>query len=466
MWNIAKLLIPLFFLAGCPLVSFEYLDIFCSVHEGDQYYSGQTVDLVFSIMPDRQKTERILILNEGGLGNTPVFSWSGKILHVRPLAGWKKGEYYSISLDGSLAMEDGRTYTAGISRAFIYGMAGSEFCLTGSSMEDRCLVLHFSKAPKITSFNKQFILSPSTEYLCDFFGETVRIQPKNSWQINTLYTWSFTGMESLDGYTMKKEYSGFFSGDEDLQIPYPVKICPVILPEDPGDYLWKHETGLDGNLENNEAIGFIFSKPMDHASLRSGISFSPAIKGYFETVGEDAIIFIPEEEYKPETEYRITFSTSIKDSLGLGLFEEIRLYFSSARPYLQVEKVNLDSNTEALESGGTVQDHFLEPPSGGSSGIAVKISFSQAIPQANQKAAADAVSLSVLFPASAHNPALVSAQWLDNGAVLSLHYDDLSPSGGGVDNYYQLKILSGKQGPVNGAGDYLKEDLWYVFRTF
>jgi hypothetical protein len=232
MWNIAKLLF-IVLLTGCPLVSFEYLDIFCSVHEGEQYYSDQTVDLSFSIMPDRQETERMFILNEGGLGKTVDFSWSGKILHIKPLTGWKKGEYYSLSLDGSLTMEDGRMYTAGISRAFIYGK-GDEFCLTGSSMEDRCLILNFSKAPKITSFNKQFILSPSTEYFCDFFGETVKIQPKNSWQINTLYTWSFTGMESLDGYIMKKEYSGFFLGDEDLQIPYPEKICPVILLEDPG----------------------------------------------------------------------------------------------------------------------------------------------------------------------------------------------------------------------------------------
>jgi hypothetical protein len=459
MWNTAKLLLIAFLVSGCALVSFEYLDITCSVPGEELYYSGQTIDLTFSIMPNQQETERFLVLNEGGLNTTPEFTWAEKTLRIKPFAGWKKGEHYGLTLEGVLSMEDGRTYTAKVLRSFIYGVKGNDFFLTGSSVEDRRLIFNFSKEPKITSFNQQFTLSPSTEYFCDFTGETVTIQPKTAWQVNTLYSWSIKGMESLDGYIMKKEYSGFFSGEEDLKTPHPTEICPVVIPQGSSSYLWRHGVNVDGNLENGEGIGFVFSKPMDLVSLRSGISLYPSIKGYFVTVGENSVIFIPEEEYKPETEYRITLAASIKDSLGLGLFEDLRFYFIPSRRYLEVEKVNLDSNSNALKGGGIPQDHPLIPP-----GIEVKISFSQVIPQANRKAAADAVSLSVLFPASAHNPALVRALWSDNGAVLSLYYDNLSPSEGGVDNYYQLKISSGKQGPVSGSGDYLKEDLWYVIR--
>jgi hypothetical protein len=458
---LAVLILPV--LPGCtPLLSFEYLDISCSAAEGENYYSGETVLLEFSIKPDRGETERTLILSEGGLSKTPVFSWEDRVLSVEPLGGWKKGEHYRIGLEGRIHTEDGRGYTTRLLRSFIYGREGDEFTLESSEMEDGCLVLNFSKAPGISSFPEHFSLSPDTEYFCDFLGKTVKIQPKSPWQINTRYTWTIGGMESADGYTMKRDYSSAFSGPDDFEIPRLTELCPVNRQFSSGPpYLWKWGTALDGNLENYEGIGFTFSKAMDHASLRLGISLYPAIKGYFEEAGEDSIIFFPEEEYQPETEYRITLSPVLKDSLGLGLFEELRCYFSSAQHYLDVEKLNLDSDSHPLEPGGIPQEHFLLS----ATDLELRIAFSQVIPPDRRRAAAEAVSLSVLFPASAHNPNLVSVRWQDGGALLSMSFTDLSPSAGGIDNYYQIKISSGKLGPVSGSGEYLKEDLWYVIQV-
>jgi hypothetical protein len=451
-------------LAACtPPLSFEYLDISCSVGEGQQYYQGETVALDFSITPGRGETERSIVLTEGGLSRSPVFTWEGRTLHIRPLTGWKKGEHYGLSLDGKIPMEDGRTYTARVLRGFIYGLEGNEFTLVSSAMEHDSLVFRFSKTPDVTSFATLFSLNPGMDYYCDFLGAEVRITPKSPWQINTLYTWTIKGIASGDGYLMKREYSGVFSGPGDLEVPYALELCPV--DRSLGQpYLWKRGTGLDRNLENGQGIGFIFSKPMDHGSLRSGISFYPSIKGYFEEAGEHAVVFFPEEDYRLETEYRVTLSQLVKDSLGLSLFEEARFYFTSAGRYLELERVTLDSRADSLLPGGVLQDHLLTPSAPPSLGVT--IAFSSAIPQANRKGAADAVSLSALFPASALNPALASARWEDGGAVLSLLYENLSPSGAGIDNYYQIKIVSGKQGPVNGAGEYLKEDLWYVFRIY
>jgi hypothetical protein len=411
-------------------------------------------------MPSRGEVERALILTEGGLSRGPVFNWEGRTLHLKPLTGWKKGEHYGIGLEGKLPMEDGRTYTVQLLRNFIYGRAGNEFTLTSSLIKDEGLVFVFSKAPGVTSFTGQFSLSPGAEYFCDFLGKEIRILPKSPWQANTLYRWTIAGMESEDGYIMKKEYSGVFSGPADLSVPRPLELCPVNRSLGP-PYLWKRGTALDKNLENMEGIGFIFSKPMDPASLRSGISFYPSIKGYFEEAGEDSIIFFPEEEYRLETEYRISISQTVKDSLGLALFEEEQYYFTSAHHYLEAE-VTLDSRVDSLLPGGVLQNHTLvnaSPP-----GLKVQIGFSAVIPPASRRAALESVSLSGLFPASADNPVLISARWEDGGAVLSLLYENLSISGNGIYNYYQIKIGSGKQGPLSAREEYLKEDLWYVFR--
>jgi hypothetical protein len=473
MWNIAKKwaillclpgLLESVLLSGCtPLVSFEYLDISCSAGQGEQYYFGETLTLDFSIMPDKDETERNLVLTEGGLSRSPLFTWEGGTLHIKPLTGWKKGEHYGIGLEGKLPMEDGRIYSARIIRNFIYGLEGNEFTLSSSSAEDNRLVFIFSRVPGVTSFSSQFSLIPNIEYFCDFLGKEILILPKSPWQANTLYRWTVKGMESEDGYIMKREYSGTFSGPANLSVPRPLELCPVDKSFGP-PYLWKRGSALDNNVENMEGIGFVFSKPMDPASLRSGISFYPSIKGYFEEAGEDSIIFFPEEEYRLETEYRITISQSVKDSLGLSLFEEAHYYFSSAHRYLEVEGVTLDSRADSLLPGGIPQEHNLitpEPPI-----LKVQIAFSAAIPPTNRKAALESVSLSGLFPASANSPVLVSAKWEDGGAVLILLFENLSPSGDGIDNYYHIKITSGKQGPLSGDGEYLKEDLWYAFRIY
>jgi hypothetical protein len=446
-----------------PLLSFEYLDVSCSAEMGQQYYYGETLSLDFSIMPGGGEVERTLILTEGGLSRSPVFNWEGRTLHVKPLTGWKRGEHYGIALEGKLLMEDGRTYTVQVLRNFIYGLEGNEFTLVSSVVEEEGLVFIFSRVPGVTSFTGQFSLSPGVEYFCDFLGKEIRVLPKSPWQANTLYRWTIKGMESEDGYIMKREYSGAFSGPEDLAVPRPLELCPVNRSLGP-PYLWKRGTALDKNLENMEGIGFIFSKPMDPASLRSGISFYPSIKGYFEEAGEDSIIFFPEEEYRLETEYRISIAQTVKDSLGLALFEEARYYFTSAHHYLEVERVNLDSRADSLSPGGIPQDHTLANPN--PPGLKILVGFSTAIPPANRRAALESVSLSSLFPASAGNPVLISAKWEDGGAALSLLYENLSPSESGVDNYYQLKIGSGKQGPLSAGGEYLKEDLWYVFRIY
>jgi hypothetical protein len=472
MWNTSKRLpARLFSLLGSvlgllcctPPISFEYLDVSCSVAPGGQFYSEETLRLDFSITPDRAETERNLILSEGGLSRVPVFVWEERTLHLKPLTGWKKGEHYSISLEGKLPMEDGRVYTVQLLRNFIYGLEDGAFTLTDSSADAGGLVFTFSKAPDTTSFAARFSLSPSADYFCDFLGEEVRILPKSPWQADTLYTWTIKGMESADGYLMKREYSGVFSGPGNYAVPYPVELCPVDRSLGP-PYLWKRGIVLDGNLENLEGIGFIFSKPMDRESLRSGISFYPSIKGHFEEAGEGEIIFFPEEEYRIETEYRITISQTVKDSLGLALFKDEQYYFSAFRRYLEVERVNLDTNGESLPPGGVPWEHKLNPSTPGC--LKVKIAFSSSIAPAGRRDAAESVSLSVLFPASAGYPAPTSARWEDEGAVLALAFENLTPSENGIDNYYQLKIASGKQGPRNGAGEYLEEDLWYVFRVY
>jgi hypothetical protein len=271
-------------------------------------------------------------------------------------------------------------------------------------------------------------------------------------------------MVSADGWLMRKEFSGTFPGPRDTGFPRLLETCPVSFDNPPA--LWHRGLSLDGNLLEWQGIGFVFSKPMDEASVKGGISFFPSLKGYFQREGEERFIFVPEEPYRLEQEYRILVADTVKDQLGLSLFEPAQVFFTGAGRYLAVDSLTLDDANIPLLPGGIIQEHYLEPVTPPAPfRLRTNINFSAAIPLEKRKAALDAVSLSVLFPPSAHNPALLGARWSNDGSRLSLAWEDLSQSSAAISNYYRLGISGGTKGPQNAAGEYLKEDLWFVFCT-
>jgi hypothetical protein len=450
--------------SGCPLVSFEYLDISCSISSGAEFFDGDLIRIGFSQVPDKGDVERQFKFYEKGASAETVLSWEGSNLLVRPKIPWRKGQSYSLSLEGSLLMAGGETYTARFYRAFIYGGEGS-FELISSSFAGDVLSLVFSKPPLITSFNENFSLSPTLDYRANFSpgAYTVSIAPKEAWRPNVSYSWEIKDMLSEDGWLMRKEAAGIFTGPDDTRLPRLLEICPVSF--DP-PAIWHSGLSLDGNLLEWQGIGFRFSKPMDEASVKGGVSFFPTLKGYFEKDGEDSFIFIPEEAYRLQQEYRILVADTVKDLRGISLFEPVQVFFTGSGPYLKVDSLTLDDSIVPLIPGGAIQEHYLQPVTPPAPFRLMSIiNFSAAIPPEKRKAALDAVSLSVLFPPSAHNPALLGALWFNNGSRLSLTWEDLSQSSAGVSNYYQLSITGGAKGPLNDAGEYLEEDLWFVFCT-
>jgi hypothetical protein len=453
-------------LPGCPVVSFDYLDISCSIAEGETHFTGDHIRIDFSREPDRGDTERQVKFYEKGAVAETVFVWEGASLLIRPEKPWQKGQSYSLSLEGSLRMDGGGIYTVRLSRSFTYGGRGDSFELLSSSFSGDTLTLVFSKPPLITSFNEEFSLSPGTEYLAEFSpaGSTVTVRPRDTWGLDVSYAWEVKNMVSADGWLMRKEASGIFEGPRDTSLPRLLEICPVSFDNPPA--LWHRGLSLDGNLLEWQGIGFIFSKPMDEASVKGGISLSPSLKGYFKRDGEDRFIFIPEEPYRLEEEYRILLGDTIKDEMGLSLFEPVQMFFTGAGRYLTVDSVTLDASNIPLIPGGVIQEHYLGPVTPPAPfRLTVNINFSAVIPPEKRKAALDAVSLSVLFPPSAHNPALIEARWANGGSRLSLAWEDLSQSSAAISNYYRLSVTGGARGPQNTAGEYLKEDLWFVFCT-
>jgi hypothetical protein len=464
----ASLAVALFSLLLChckPLITFEYLDITCSIREKEEYYADEYISIHFSCMPDKNDVERKIRFYEDGSVISVDYNWDGSTVSVSPHLPWQKGQHYSLDLQGALKMEDERTYTARLYRSFIYGERGNSFELVSNEFNGNALTLLFSKPVLITSFGEKFNLTPFTEYRTDFSGDgsTVIINPKNRWLANTTYSWTVKNIISSDGYLMKKEYSGILRGIIDTEQPVLELICPV-------DYnnsgsLWYASFELDNHLMENQAIGFSFSKPMDEASVVAGISFFPSISGYFVKETESRFIFIPASNYQIRKEYRITIADTIKDNSGLALYEPKYLYFTTANQFLQVAKITFDDNIAPMPSDGTISNYLMMQPALPTDPVHLKtvINFSTVIPPDKRYGAVNAVSLNVLFPASANNPMPISAYWSDGGSRLSIEWSGFSVSSGDIKNHYILTVSGGQNGVKNQANEYMEADVCVIF---
>jgi hypothetical protein len=473
MWKTKNRIVPitLFSLLLCycnPFITFEYLDITCSIGEKQDYYADEYVHINFSHKPDKHDVEKKIHLYADGSTVMVDYEWNDSSVSLRPHLLWQKGQFYSLDLQGALKMDDERTYTARLYRTFTYGEEGNAFELLSDELHENILTFQFSKPVLITSFYEKFSLTPFADYHTDFSidGNIVTISPKNGWSSNTIYSWSIKNMISTDGYLMKKEYSGLLNGITDIKQPILELVCPVDY--DISGSIWYTAYTLDNHLLEDQAIGFSFSKPMDEASVAAGISFFPSINGHFVKETELRFVFVPNDRYQLSREYRITVSDTIKDSSGLALYEPQYLYFTTANQFLQVTEITFDDNINPMPTDGTIINYSMMPPVSSSDPVQIKtvINFSTVIPAENRYNAVNAISLSVLFPDSANSPLPVSAYWSDGGSRLSIEWSSFTISSGDIKNYYILKVGGGQNGVKNQANEYLEGDVCVIFIAY
>ena len=449
----------------CNIITFEYLDVTSSIEEHQDYFYDERIYIHFSVMPDKNDVERRISLTEDGSVVTLVYDWQGSALSIRPLLPWQRGQHYSLNLNGVIRMEDGRTYTVRFHRTFTYGERNNVFKLVSNEFNNDVLTLQFSKPVLITSFEENFSLAPFTGYRADFYndGSTVIISSNNGWAANTAYFWTIRNMISTSGYLMRREYSGMIHGIIDTNQPFLEFASPVDYSS--SGSLWFSSHPLDNNLRDNQAIGFSFSKPMDEASVVAGISFFPSISGFFVRETDRRFIFVPNTYWQLQREYRITIADTIRDSSGLPLFQPKFIFFTTANRFLEVTGITFDDHTALMPIDGSIVNYVMIPPSPSTSPVRLRttINFSTSIPVNMRHDAVNAISLDVLFPASANSVVPISAFWSDGGSRLSIEWSGFSISSGDIENHYILRVGGGRNGVRNQANEYLEEDVCVIF---
>lgn len=447
---------------GCNLFTWEKLIVDCSIGINDTYYNEEYIAITFSLPPETSTVDNnIQLLADKTIIQTDKF-WKDSILYLKPHVSWQKGQKYQLTFDDKVHIIDGRTYSVYLQRFFYFGEKEMYLELHEYNFDSNILEYHFNKAVNIVSFIDSFSLTPYTEHTINFSsGNTiVTVVPKKKWQTNTTYKWIITNILAADGYLMEKEYSDTFTPHEDIVQPSILTICPVTVEEP--ENIWHTHSQLDEILTESQAIGFIFSKPMNFSSISSGITFSPSINGYFIQENDTHFIFIPLENYKINKRYQITIPSTITDLSDLNLFEDQYSFFTSASKFLTISSILFDENLINIDT--EIIDYEKNPLDPLNIIIEIAIEFSSSIPPENRKASADSVSLMSIFPTSAKNPKLLSTRWNPSGIQLIQTWQDFTLSTQ-LSNYYELKIKGGNSTIVNEFGEYLEEDLCIVFKV-
>ena len=458
-------ILPLF-LFSCALISFDEYSVSCSRNPAAHYFEGEHIDFSFNCDVIRYYAEQTVTIKSGTHRYDAECIWNGRSLSVKPAAGWIRGKPYLVSIDGLMHMENNASFQAYAVCAFIYGNEADRFCAL--SLPERQynidlqtkLVFSFNKKIEESQFEKAFSVSPAAEYTTSLSndGKTITVSPSPNWKMNTTYAWTVKQLFSSDGFEMQETLSDTFSTKEDSDPPALVALCPVtdMSPDAP----WLTDLPIHKNLSEKQAIGFVFSKPMDFDSVKDAFSISPRIAGYMIQCDDSSerFLFVPEEYYKTGVEYTLSLVASAQDKNGMPLFEKFVHCFYAADVHLAVVGILLDTEVVSDFSSGCIE-HVFHKNADGDGELTAHILFSHALTDDVLTAAANAVTASLLFPFTSSSPVKTAVFWNEDKTRLTLTWTRFTVSTSDVLSYYRLKIAGGSSGITDGCGGYMEKDL-------
>lgn len=449
--------------SSCRIIDFGNDEINCSPDSSSDFYNQECVVVSFNCEVDHFSAEQCIKIQNNNQPLFLLYEWQNNSLYAKPETGWVNGRCYNFSVNGSVLKNNGSTFSVDYKCSFVYGEKDNLFTLTNHPSDDNPLLVSdsisfsFNHEVAYVDITKALKLSPSEKLLYSLSSDqkTITVNPESGWKINTVYKWELNNLLSKDNYELSGVKEGLFVIQSDIENPELLNICPV--DESSDSPVWFENTDLDGNITQRESIGFIFSKPMDFSTIKSGISFSPNINGYFRQVEDDGtkFLFVPLSDFEIGTKYLITIADSVKDTVGNALYQEMKKEFYTGDSFLKIS---------SLTVGGTGYSDIPQElvaqtqNNDGNETLKVAVTFSNPIDIEARYSVINNISLNLLFPMTSTAPVLLSEKW-DNSRTLTIIWGNITKSTSENSTYYDLKINSGKSGVSTGKGIYMEEDI-------
>jgi hypothetical protein len=426
----------------------------------------------FDTVMVKADAEGAVLVNSGDGSVEGEFSWEGNVLFFVPLAGWKPGTRYGLSLSGIVYSQDGRELRLDRYIPF-YALSRSAPPVVdffspadGASVEPgaggTCVVeLRFSLPMDKTSTETAFTMEGLGErsFVWDEDDCLLRISGEKALTPWTTYRWTLdTKAQSRGGVPLAKSVSAQFCTDVDRLFPQVRQVFPAIRS---GSHWLPAGEDMDAGLGPAQGIVIEFNKPMGENFFRS-IRFEPSLSGRTEKISESAAAFIPDRDPEPETVYTLIIPADVRDTEGLRMGADYKRIFKADIPFLRIISFTADGvpplEPEFPGEAGKIGGPLAVPVYlAGGGALRYTIRFSLPFTAEAKKDTALRITLSPFFPGTLAPIALRSVTWLSDDR-LRMDWEGIEPGTAGEAHYYKFHIPGGKGGISNGGGMYLPED--------
>ena len=204
-------------------------------------------------------------------------------------------------------------------------------------------------------------------------------------------------------------------------------------------------------------FAIVFSESMDKDSVFSCLTVKPSISYYL--LPQDSLcttfFFVPEENYALNTEYHFTISNSATDLDGMPTYTNYDFFISTSEYYLEVKEIWF--NGVQVTGDSDLTEVYLEDEN-----LYVEFYFSEEIDAESKTVFEEALSCNLIFPSVSNAPSLSAIWWNESGSIANVLWTNLSSSED-FNVVYEVFVSGGKNGFVNGSGNYMEDDVCITF---
>jgi len=347
-------------LLSCDILRNGFFEV-KSWSPGDGFHdsnSVQTVTLEFSLEPDKNSVERSFSLSENGQNLAGHFSWQGRLMIFTPSSPLAPNKDYSVTLKTDAHDDKGLSLERQFEKVFTTRETGERPYLIGTAPEEGGIIeekrgvvtLVFSGQLLRNSLQSlSFFPSVSGVWALNEDGGSASFTPSEDWANGRAYRLVIpSSLLSVKELEAGRSSTLHFSVGTDHEPPELLTVSALNNNGETALVLAFIETNaVNGAIAADVAaventgwekpyrICFVFSEPVDSASVASALSCEPSLGFVSETPPgySDTCIYRFSEPPVYGTLYAVSLRQTVRDSSGNTMGKNARMFIRADGEY-------------------------------------------------------------------------------------------------------------------------------------
>ena len=421
-------------LSSCGVVDFVQSD---SVSTNPSDYNqvlaeDEEIYVQFDFSPDHASAQAAFEVQDSSGRINGTFSWNKSIMFFHPKQSFSVSHRYLLKYVGQVLDTKGKEREYNIYIPFYYmnrsepSPAVTMVPSPGSVIQKNDkVVFSFSKAMDPDTLLRSFSITPekACKKIWSSSCKELTIIPDKPWKEYTAYSFTFSQeMSTSSGIQLPEKVSWVLYCTSGAAVPV-VNSADTALND--GLEYPVLQRGLD-RIKEKDVIQVSFSVPMEREKTENAFSVVPDLHGYTYWKSDSALLFVPEDNWKCDTEYTVSVSADAQSREGLKMQEnyEIRFTPDIARQNL-VRLDGKETDGFPMTSFDYTQETEIEADTVYTFGFV----FSQSLGTASEKEEIFShIVLIPLFPPGLPTPKVLSQFWIGDDA-LYVTYTGFIPGG-------------------------------------